>query len=95
MTFLAKARREWDAVFSNWGAAFFIDPEILLPLILPRLAPGGVLAFSSVEPLDPCYGPQVVYANGYRDGAWRSFDGCSPRLSGSTRSSGTDSWTSM
>lgn len=66
LAYLAETRRQWDAVFSNWGAVFFIDPAVLLPLVLPRLSPGGVLAFSSVEPLHPCYGPQVVYGNGYR-----------------------------
>ena len=63
---LAESRQQWDAVFSDWGASFFIDPEILLPLILPRLNPGGVLAFSCVEALHPGYGPQVLYGNGYR-----------------------------
>jgi SAM-dependent methyltransferase len=64
--YLAESRQQWDAVFSDWGAMFFIDPEILLPLILPRLNPGGVLAFSCVEALYPGYGPQMLYGNGYR-----------------------------
>ncbi|WP_042415204.1 class I SAM-dependent methyltransferase [Streptacidiphilus anmyonensis] len=64
--YLARTDQRWDCVFSNWGAAFFIDPEILLPLVLPRLNPGGLFAFSHVEPLAPCFGPQIKYGNGYR-----------------------------
>jgi SAM-dependent methyltransferase len=64
--YLSETHRTWDAVFSDWGAMFFIDPAVLLPLILPRLSPGGLLAFSCVEPLHPGYGPQVIYGNGYR-----------------------------
>lgn len=53
-------------IFSNWDASFFVDPEILLPLVLPRLTLGGMFAWSSVEPLAPGYGPQILYGNGYR-----------------------------
>ncbi len=66
VAFLASTDLHWDCVFSNWGAALFIDPEILLPLVRPRLSPGGQFAFSAVEPLAPCFGPQIVYGNGYR-----------------------------
>jgi SAM-dependent methyltransferase len=66
LNYLAQTDRQWDCVFSNWGAAWFIDPEILLPLVLPRLEPGGVFAFSCVDPLPPCFGPQILYGNGYR-----------------------------
>jgi predicted TPR repeat methyltransferase len=66
LDFLSGTERRWDTIFSCWGAAFFIDPEVLLPLVLPRLNPGGLFAFSSVEPLAPCFGPQIVYGNGYR-----------------------------
>lgn len=64
--FLASTDTRWDCVFSNWGAALFTDPEILLPLIRPRLNSGGLFAFSAVEPLAPCFGPQIIYGNGYR-----------------------------
>jgi len=66
VNFLASTDLHWDCVFSNWGAALFLDPEILLPLVYPRLSPGGLFAFSAVEPLAPCFGPQIVYGNGYR-----------------------------
>lgn len=64
--FLTGTERRWDCVFSNWGAGFFTDPEILLPLVHSRLNPGGLFAFSAVEPLAPCYGLQIIYGNGYR-----------------------------
>ncbi|WP_329576276.1 class I SAM-dependent methyltransferase [Kitasatospora sp. NBC_01250] len=64
--YLARTEERFDAVLSNWGAAWFIDPEVLLPLVRPRLNPGGVFAFSCVEPLAPCFGPQILYGNGYR-----------------------------
>lgn len=66
LDYLATTTTRWDCIFSNWGAAFFTDPDVLLPLVLPRLTPGGLFAFSSVEPLAPCYGPQITYGNGYR-----------------------------
>ena len=66
LAYLGSTDQRWDVIFSDWGAAFFIDPEILLPLVLPRLTPGGMFAWSSVEPLAPGYGPQVLYGNGYR-----------------------------
>lgn len=66
LAYLAATASTWDCVFSNWGAAWFIDPDVLLPLILSRLNPGGVFAFSCVEPLAPCFGPQIMYGNGYR-----------------------------
>ncbi|WP_037604332.1 class I SAM-dependent methyltransferase [Streptacidiphilus rugosus] len=66
LDYLARTALRWDCVFSDWGAAWFIDPDVLLPLVLPRLTPGGRFAFSCVEPLAPCFGPQIVYGNGYR-----------------------------
>jgi predicted TPR repeat methyltransferase len=66
LAYLADTDQRWDCVFSNWGAAFFIDPELLLPLVRPRLNPGGLFAFSAVEALAPCFGPQILYGNGYR-----------------------------
>ena len=66
LDYLAETDRRWELIFSDWGAVFFIDPQLLLPLIIRRLAPGGLLAFSCVEALHPCYGPQVLYGNGYR-----------------------------
>ncbi|WP_245929142.1 class I SAM-dependent methyltransferase [Murinocardiopsis flavida] len=35
--YLASAERQWEAVYSIWGALWFTDPDILLPLIRNRL----------------------------------------------------------
>ncbi|GHE78362.1 hypothetical protein GCM10018785_53150 [Streptomyces longispororuber] len=50
----------FDAVYSDWGAVWFTDPDRLLPLIARRLAPGGVLAFAHAEPTGETYGPQPM-----------------------------------
>lgn len=50
----------YDAVYSVWGAVWFTDPEQLLPLVLKRLAPGGVFAFSHAAPGEGTYGPQPM-----------------------------------
>ncbi|MFE0024327.1 class I SAM-dependent methyltransferase [Amycolatopsis sp. NPDC059021] len=46
LDFLAATDRQWDAVYSIWGAVWFTDPATLLPAILQRLTPGGRLVFS-------------------------------------------------
>lgn len=58
--FLDTAVRQWDAIYSTWGAAWFTDPERLFPLISRRLAPGGVFAFSHREPAAGEYGAQQM-----------------------------------
>ncbi|KUL27514.1 class I SAM-dependent methyltransferase [Streptomyces regalis] len=50
----------YDAIYSVWGAVWFTDPEDLFPLVLERLAPGGVFAFSQAEPASGSYGPQQM-----------------------------------
>ncbi|MET9862117.1 class I SAM-dependent methyltransferase [Streptomyces smyrnaeus] len=59
-TYLDQSDTLFDAVFSNWGAVWFTDPEELMPRILRRLATGGVLVFSQAEPGD-AYGPQQMH----------------------------------
>ncbi|USX56447.1 class I SAM-dependent methyltransferase [Lentzea sp. HUAS12] len=46
VTYLEKSRDDFDIVISIFGATWFTDPEVLLPLIRERLTPGGLLAFS-------------------------------------------------
>lgn len=58
LSFLDETPLQWDAVYSTWGAAWFTDPEELLPRVLDRLAPGGVFAFSHREPIVGQYGAQ-------------------------------------
>lgn len=57
-TFLDDDPRQWDAVYSTWGAVWFTSPENLLPRVVRRLAPGGVFAFSHREPIVGQYGAQ-------------------------------------
>ncbi|MFA7763628.1 class I SAM-dependent methyltransferase [Streptomyces sp. NRRL S-448] len=58
--FLDQDERLWEAIFSTWCAAWFTDPEELLPRVRARLAPGGVFAFSHREPIVGQYGAQVM-----------------------------------
>ncbi|ROQ24465.1 methyltransferase family protein [Streptomyces sp. PanSC19] len=58
--FLTADTYEFEVVYSVFGAAWFTDPAVLLPLVHARLAPGGVYAFSHNPPaLSGCYGPQA------------------------------------
>lgn len=58
--YLASGTELFDAVYSVWGAAWFTDPEELLPLVADRLEPGGVFAFSHAEPGGDDLGPQPM-----------------------------------
>ncbi|GHG66288.1 class I SAM-dependent methyltransferase [Streptomyces griseocarneus] len=58
--FLSRDTTEYDAIYSMWGAAWFTDPEFLLPLVAKRLVPGGVFVFSHAEPGPGTYGPQQM-----------------------------------
>lgn len=58
LPFLDETPLQWDVIYSTWGAAWFTDPEELLPRVLPRLVPGGVFAFSHREPVVGQYGAQ-------------------------------------
>ncbi|GAA0681985.1 hypothetical protein GCM10010193_39620 [Kitasatospora atroaurantiaca] len=42
----------FDVVYSVFGAVWFTDPDVLLPLMRHALAPGGVIAFSHTAPAD-------------------------------------------
>ncbi|MFE7457928.1 class I SAM-dependent methyltransferase [Streptomyces sp. NPDC057554] len=44
---------DYDAICSVFGAVGLVDPDQLLPLIVRRLRPGGVLAFSVPHPFRP------------------------------------------
>ncbi|MER5450599.1 class I SAM-dependent methyltransferase [Streptomyces sp. NPDC002766] len=58
--FLDSDPRQWDAIYSTWGAVWFTDPEDLFPRIAKRLRPGGVFAFSHREPVTGQYGAQTM-----------------------------------
>lgn len=66
LAFLRGTGRTWDAIYSIWAAAWFIAPEVLLPLVCERLEPGGRLVFSHAEPVPGSAGPQGMYGGGFR-----------------------------
>ncbi|MCT4357175.1 class I SAM-dependent methyltransferase [Streptomyces sp. Je 1-79] len=63
VAFLGETDEKLDAVFSVFGAAWFTDPEKLLPTVRGRLRPGGVFAFSHRPAIEGCYGCQASYIN--------------------------------
>jgi SAM-dependent methyltransferase len=50
--FLRGTANSFDVVYSVFGAVWFIDPDVLFPLVRKRLAPGGVFAFSHTASVD-------------------------------------------
>ncbi|MFK8911427.1 class I SAM-dependent methyltransferase [Streptomyces sp. YS-3] len=62
---LSSTTETYDAIYSIFGAAWFTDPAKLLPLIVKRLNPGGVLAFSHPPAIPGAYGPQGMYKGGF------------------------------
>ncbi|MFD7444379.1 class I SAM-dependent DNA methyltransferase [Streptomyces sp. NPDC059909] len=63
VAYLTQTGEEFDAVFSVFGAAWFTDPDVLLPLVRKRLRPGGVFAFSHRPAIEGCYGRQAAFIN--------------------------------
>ncbi|MBT2491703.1 class I SAM-dependent methyltransferase [Streptomyces sp. ISL-96] len=66
LTFLAGTGEKFDAIFSNWGALWFMDPRTWLAPVREHLTDKGVLVFSCAPPVDGCYGAQGMYGNGFR-----------------------------
>ena len=65
LDFLREDTDRYDAVYSVFGGCWFVDPAKLLPLVLERLTPGGVLAFSQPPAIPGAYGPQGMYKGGF------------------------------
>jgi SAM-dependent methyltransferase len=65
MEFLAEADERWDAIYSIWGAAWFTDPDRLLPTVHARLTPGGRFVFSHAPAVPGSYGVQGIYCGGF------------------------------
>ncbi|MFE5296465.1 class I SAM-dependent methyltransferase [Streptomyces sp. NPDC056632] len=63
VAYLGETDEKFDAAFSVFGAAWFTDPEVLLPALHARLIPGGVFAFSQRPAIEGCYGCQASYIN--------------------------------
>ncbi|WP_150241769.1 class I SAM-dependent methyltransferase [Nocardiopsis quinghaiensis] len=64
--FLASTEQQWEAIYSVWGAVWFTDPGVLLPMVHDRLMPGGRLVFAHAEPVPGAHGPQGMYGGGFR-----------------------------
>ncbi|WP_256107707.1 class I SAM-dependent methyltransferase [Streptomyces sp. ODS05-4] len=62
---LATDEETYDAAYSIFGAAWFVDPAKLLPLVARRLRPGGTFAFSHPPAIPGAYGPQGMYKGGF------------------------------
>ncbi|NJQ17797.1 class I SAM-dependent methyltransferase [Streptomyces bohaiensis] len=65
LSVLAADPQRWDAVCSMFGAAWFVDPSRLFPLVLDRLTPGGRFVFSQPPAIPGAYGPQGMYKGGF------------------------------
>ncbi|WP_376777839.1 class I SAM-dependent methyltransferase [Kibdelosporangium persicum] len=52
VTYLADTQARFDVVYSIFGAVWFTDPTVLLPLVRARMTPGGVFAFSHLPATD-------------------------------------------
>ncbi|MGW7140650.1 class I SAM-dependent methyltransferase [Streptomyces xanthophaeus] len=61
LTYLGETFTIFDAIYSVFGAAWFTDPGLLLPIVHATLKPGGVFAFSQRPPVEGCYGCQASY----------------------------------
>ncbi|GAB2812656.1 class I SAM-dependent DNA methyltransferase [Streptomyces daliensis] len=70
---LSQNEDTYDAVYSMFGAVWFTDPEKLFPLVLQRLSPGGVLAFSQPPAIPGAYGPQGMYKGGFAGRAMYTY----------------------
>ena len=55
---LAGNPRRYDIAYSIFGAVWFTDPDLLLPLIHQALTPAGILAFSQLPTSDNPPPPQ-------------------------------------
>ncbi|UUV32306.1 class I SAM-dependent methyltransferase [Amycolatopsis roodepoortensis] len=61
LEFLTASGRSWDVIYSIWGAIWFLDPAVVLPLLRERLTRGGKLVFAHAPPVPGAYGIQGTY----------------------------------
>ena len=50
--YLNRDTAAFDIVYSIFGAVWFTEPDLLLPLVRKRMTPGGILAFSHLPAND-------------------------------------------
>ncbi|MEY9845590.1 SAM-dependent methyltransferase [Streptacidiphilus sp. BW17] len=61
LEFLTATDETFDVVYSVFGAHWFTNPDMLLPLVRKRLSAGGVYAFSNTAAEDvPPLGPKAA-----------------------------------
>lgn len=65
LAYLAEVDRQWEAVYSIWGAPWFTDPALWMPLVWERLTVGGRLVLAWAPPVPGCYGRQGMYGAGF------------------------------
>ncbi|MGR8010344.1 class I SAM-dependent methyltransferase [Streptomyces hypolithicus] len=65
LEYLTADEATYDAVYSNFGAAWFTDPSRLFPLVAACLNPGGRFVFSQPPAIPGAYGPQGMYKGGF------------------------------
>lgn len=63
--FLANTDQQWDAVYSIWGALWFVAPETWIPLVRKRLTSQGRLVFAHAPAVPGSYGAQGTYGDGF------------------------------
>lgn len=70
--FLEQTDGQFDVICSVFGAHWFTDPDVLLPLVRKRLTAGGVYAFSHTAPGDvPPLGPKAAISRyDFTPAAW-------------------------
>jgi SAM-dependent methyltransferase len=73
LEWLAACGETYDAVYSIFGAAWFVDPGRLFPLVRARLNPCGVLVFSQPPAIPGAYGPQGMYKGGFAGKAMYTY----------------------
>ncbi|MFI1769817.1 class I SAM-dependent methyltransferase [Streptomyces sp. NPDC020800] len=86
-SYLDGCPREFDAIYSSWGAVWFTDPDELFPRVVRRLAPAGTFAFSHREPVTGQYGAQRM------GGKW--LEGRESELSVYRWQYSTEQWTGI
>jgi SAM-dependent methyltransferase len=73
LEWLAADDTTYDAVYSIFGAAWFVDPSRLFPLVRDRLNSGGVFVFSQPPAIPGAYGPQGMYKGGFAGRAMYTY----------------------
>jgi SAM-dependent methyltransferase len=70
--FLRETTATFDVVLSIFGAAWFVAPDVLLPLIRGRMPAGGLLAFSHLPPgTGPAPGNRAGARQDHSPAEWR------------------------